>query len=305
MPVTTPLQRTLHRLGLALITLLLASTAWGEASLLQRYQELKDGQAPTLPGTTISLASAEQGMVLSAEVSSILDYPFDTVAAALARVENWCQVMPLHFNIKACTYETRESGEELTLYSGRKYYQSPEDSVAMAYRFETLQQDDGQLSLRLSAGHGPANTRDYRITLDAMRVEEGTLLHIRSSYRPSTLSSLLTRTYLNTLGRDKVGFSRIEQDGEMQLVQGIRGVIERNVMRYHLAVEAYLRTRTLPAATRHEAALASWFRQNDSYPQQLHEMSEADYLENKRKEWLNQQRLQQALNERIKLAATP
>jgi hypothetical protein len=175
----------------------------------------------------------------------------------------------------------------------------------MDYRFETVAQDDNRLSLRLSADHGPVSTSDYRIGLEARRVEEGTLLHIHTSYRPSLLSSILSHGYLSTLGHDKVGFSRIEQDGELQLVQGIRGVIERNVMRYHLAIDTFLNTRLLPEPSRHEAALVSWFRKNDSYPKQLHEMPEKEYLAIKRREWHNQQRLQQGLNERLKRVATP
>lgn len=305
MPVTTPRHRMRISLWLALITLLLAPSAWAGTSLLERYHQIKSGEAATLPGTAITLTSAEQGEVLSAEVSSILQYPFGKVAAALAQAENWCQFMPLHFNIKACTYAPRTGGEVLTLYSGRKYYESPEDSFKMAYRFEILRQDDAQLSLRLSADQGPAGTHDYRIELDALQVEEGTLLHIQSSYKPSMLSSLLTSTYLATLGRDKVGFSHIEQNGETQLVQGIRGVIERNVMRYQLAVAVFLSTQNLPAPSRREAQMARWFKQNDSYPHQLHEMTKIEYLNSKRREWLDQQRLQEALNERIKVAATP
>lgn len=304
MPVTTPCRYTPQLLGLVLLSLLLASTAWAETSLLERYKELTNGAGTTLPGTTISLTSSEQGEVLSAEISSILHHPFEMVAASLEKAENWCQFMPLHFNIKACTYEARDGREVLTLYSGRKTYQSPEDSYEMVYRFEASRKDHSQLSLHLRADRGPANTRDYRLELKAQRVGKGTLLHIYSSYRPSTLSSILTSGYLSTLGRDKVGFSRFEQDGEWRLVQGVRGVIERNVMRYHLAVDSFLSTRTLPDATRYKAALTTWFRQNDGYPQQLHEMAEADYLEIKRKEWNNQLQLQQALNERLQLAST-
>lgn len=287
-----PFKYSWRVLGLLLSALLLASTVWGE-TLTERYQQLNTGSDKTLPGTTIDLISSEQGGVLSAEVNSILSRPYDSVAPALVKAENWCQFLPLHFNIKACTYEEQEGVAVLTVYSGRKTYQSPEDSHAMSYRFDTVQQNESRLSLMLYAARGPANTRDYRIALEALRVEEGTLLHIRSSYRPSAISTLLTHSYLATLGNGKVGFSRVEEGGESRLVEGIRGIIERNVMRYHLAVDTFLATRSLPAESRHEAALSHWFHQNDSYPQQLHEMTEAEYLAIKRREWTNQQKLQQ------------
>ncbi len=303
--MTTPLHSKMCRSALALITLLLSFSAWGEATLLERYHRLKGGLSTTLPGTNISVTSSEQDGVLSAQISSILHYPFNTVSSALAKAENWCQFTPLHFNIKACTYETQEGETQLTFYSGRKSYQSPEESFSMDYRFEALHQDERTLSLRLRAEHGPANTRDYRLMIDIMAVEEGTLLHIHSSYRPSFLSALLTSSYLSTFGRNKVGFSRVASDGESRLVQGIRGVIERNVMRYHLAIDAYLSSSPLSEPSRHEATLVNWFRLNEHYPEQLHEMAQSKYLMIKRKEWLNQQQLQQTLNEKLQLAAIP
>ena len=304
MPVITSIFRKPRHVVLAFIILLMTSSVWGKTSLLDHYHRLKNGGSVTLPGTRISLASSEQDEVLSAEVNSILHTPFYMVAAALTQASNWCQFMPLHFNIKACTYEKIEGIEVLTIYSGRKIYQSPEDSYEMAYQFEIIRQDDSQLSLRLRADHGPVNTSDYRIELEAVQVEEGTLLHIHSSYRPSWLSSMLTSTYLATLGRNKVGFSRIEVDSESHPVQGIKGIIERNVMRYQLAIETFLSTQSLPESSRHESTLATWFKHNDSYPQ-LHEMDEADYLEIKREEWDNQQQLQQALNKELRLADNP
>lgn len=301
MSIITRLLYKLRHLGFALVILVMASAAWGKATLLDQYHRLKNGGSVTLPGTHINLASTEQDDLLSAEVNSILHTPFETVAAALSQASNWCQVLPLHFNIKACTYENQKEGEVLTIYSGRKIYEHPEDSYEMAYQFEIVRQDDSQLSLLLKADHGPMSSSDYRIELEVLRVEEGTLLHIHSSYKPSWLSSMLTSTYLSTVGRNKVGFSRIEEEGESRPVQGIKGIIERNVMRYQLAIKAFLDKQSLPEATRHEATLISWFKQNDSYPQ-LHEMDEAEYLEIKREEWDNQQHLQQALNSRLKLA---
>ncbi len=302
MPTIAHLFYKLRHLGFALTILVISSTAWGKASLLEHYHRLKNDGSITLPGTHINLASYEQEDVLSAEVHSIVQTPFEEVTAALAQARNWCQVMPLHFNIKACTYKKHGSGDILTVYSGRKIYESPEDSYQMSYQFEVKQHDDKRLSLRLYAEHGPVGTSDYLIELDAVPVAEGTLLRIHSSYRPSWLSSMLTGAYLSTVGSGKIGFSLVEEYGELQPVQGIRGIIERNVMRYHLAINAFFSTQSLPEESRHEATLASWFKQNDSYPQ-LHEMDEEEFLDIKRKEWQNQRLLQQALDDKFKLAA--
>ena len=305
MPIFSSLYRQLRHSGLGLFFLFMASTARGEVALLDHYHRLKHGFSATLPGTDLNVSSSELDDVLSAEVNSILPTPFEEVVAALTQASNWCEVMPLHFNIKACTHESQDDAELLTIYSGRKIYESPDDSYQMTYQFEVIRRDDSQFSLRLHADDGPMSTSDYLIELNALAVPEGTLLHIHSSYRPSWLSTMLTGTYLSTVGRNKVGFSQVEQDGESHPVQGIRGIIERNVMRYQLAINSFFSSQSQPENTRQEAMLLSWFKQNDSYPRQLHEMDKSEYLEIKHRERENQRRLQRALDEDLQVAAAP
>lgn len=295
---------TLHSIWrYTLVTLILfsAPSTWAMTSLQTHYQQIKQGLADTLPGTTIAISSVEGDDYLSAEITSILNHPYDSVASTLEQAANWCQFMPLHFNIKACTHERDSEGAVLHLFSGRKYYQTPDDSYRMAYRFNTQHYDSHQLQLHLSAQRGPANTRDYRIEVTAQAVEEGTLLHIRSSYRPSMLSSILSASYLSTLGRDKVGFSRDTDTENGDYVKGIRGVIERNVMRYHIAIDAFLSTPHTDDLSSHDTMLTYWFDHNDSYPQQLHEMTREEYLAIKQQERMQQLRLQQMIDKRARL----
>ncbi len=65
--------------------------------------------------------------------------------------------------------------------------------------------------------------------------------------------------YLATIGRDKVGFSIVgsRADGQPVYVHGTRGVIERNTMRYYVAIEAYLGTMALPPPP-HSSSNAAW-----------------------------------------------
>jgi len=257
----------------------------------------------TLPGTDIALTSSEHDGVVSAEVSTLLHASYPTVAQALVSVENWCQFMPLHFNIKGCIYQKTPQGDTLTLFSGRKEYQTTEASYPLTYHFKVTQNDATHLGLQLQAEQGPAGTKDYRILVDAQQAPEGVRLHIHSSYRPSLISSLLTRSYLSTLGRDKIGFTTVVAKGERHPVQGVRGVIERNIVRYQLAIDAFLLTASLPPGKRHIAAMHYWFIQNEKYKRQLHEMGEDEYILIKRKEWANQLRMQQPLNDKQPLIA--
>ena len=99
------------------------------------------------------------------------------------------------------------------------------------------------------------------------------------------------RTYLNTVARDKVGFSVDPGTGgePPQPVGGMRGAVERNTMRYYLAVDAFLGTLSTPPEARMEKSLRDWFAATEAYPRQLHEMDQNEYLVMKRKEYSRQQ----------------
>ena len=87
-----------------------------------------------------------------------------------------------------------------------------------------------------------------------------------------------------TSGSAKVGFST-ERDAEGEhLVHGMRGVLERNTMRYFLAIDAYLGSLAVPEAQRLEKRLGDWYAAAARYPRQLNEMERAEYFAMKRRE---------------------
>jgi hypothetical protein len=90
------------------------------------------------------------------------------------------------------------------------------------------------------------------------------------------------RTYLATVGRDKVGFTPRERaaDGALRYVDGLRGALERNVMRYYLAIDAYLASLAAPPAQQREIRLRTFVAYTKRYSPQLHEDDE--FLERKR-----------------------
>ncbi|HEX6363451.1 MAG TPA: hypothetical protein VFZ93_10865, partial [Albitalea sp.] len=120
------------------------------------------------------------------------------------------------------------------------------------------------------------------IPLDARR----SFIHLSYSYGYGLAAQLAMQGYLNTAGRGKVGFSIVDRraDGRAVYVGSMRGVIERNTMRYYLAIVAYLDTLAVPPAERVERRLRAWFDATERYPQQLHEISEEEYLAMKRRE---------------------
>ena len=102
-------------------------------------------------------------------------------------------------------------------------------------------------------------------------------------YTYGLVSKWAMQTYLATSGSAKVGFSKDDAGHE---VGGMRGVLERNTMRYFLAIDAFLDTLEAPPGERERRRMAAWFDATEKYPRQLHEMSRPEYLGYKRQDFL-------------------
>jgi len=99
------------------------------------------------------------------------------------------------------------------------------------------------------------------------------------------MARLAMQGYLSTAGRSKVGFSIISHDdGKPKYANGMRGVVERNTMRYYLAVESYLGALATPPDQQTDKRLNDWFDRSEQYAMQLHEIDKSDYLAMKRDE---------------------
>jgi hypothetical protein len=147
------------------------------------------------------------------------------------------------------------------------------------FDYRPLVVGDGYLRVELLAPDGPMGGKDLRILLEAMPFTPGqSLLHLTYSYSSGLAARLATQAYLATLGHDKVGFSRMGQREDGPLVGGLRGLLERNTMRYHLAIEAYL---DAPSAQQLPQRLLGWFSATERYALQLHEVERQDYIEMK------------------------
>lgn len=276
-----------------------SSFAWAQpalpASLLDDYAQLHrnaQGDAFNLP---FIVRSNEEGKRLSAEVVGVIDQPLKDVAQALGDVANWCDFMPLNFNVKACIYRRQKSDDELTLFLGRKFYQAPDEAHALNYRYQIKQVNGDGITIVMQADEGPMGTANYQLELDAVAVDGGTLMRVSMGYTGSWLSGLASSAYLATLGRNKQGFSvqGWDADGQPIFIRGPKAVIERNAMRYLFAMQAYLETGLMPAQERFAARTRRWFELTEVYAAQLHEMEREEYLDAKQRERHNQTQLQQ------------
>ena len=115
--------------------------------------------------------------------------------------------------------------------------------------------------------------------------DKRSFLRVSYAYTFSAMERFGMQAYLSTLGRDKVGFTKTAgTDGKPSYVNGVRGMVERNVMRYYLAVVAYVGSLATPPAERLDKRLRDWFAATEQHALQLHEMERDEYLTMKRKE---------------------
>jgi hypothetical protein len=262
-----------------------APSATGPAAELRaKLQSLAPQLARNAFRRPLALESSEAADRLSGDVYALVDHPFARVSGALREPAAWCQVLMLHLNTKHCA--VKGGGTALAVAIGRKFDQPIADAQTITFAYTAGKTDANYLNVRLSADTGPLSTRDYSIVFEASPMDGGkTAIHLRYAYAYGTAARLAMKGYLATLGSDKVGFTPAGQGG---YIGGVRGVVERNTMRYYLAIDSYL---DAPGAAQLEQRLAAWFDATEQYTRQLHEIEKSDYLAMKRHEF---QRMQQA-----------
>lgn len=270
---------------MALILAALPVQAQDAQALRARHAALRTQLADNPFGRPLNVESSENSGEHRGAIYAVIEQPFKRVGPALRRAGQWCDVLILQANVKNC--EAASSGDTLGIFVARK----PADPVERAYRvdfsYRVAPGVDDYLQVALNAPEGPLGTTDYRIRLEATPLDESrTFLHLAYSYTLRSTARMGMQMYLATSGRDKVGFSVVKRTAEGQpiYVGGVRGVVERNTMRYYLALEAYLGTLDAPVAQRTEKRLRAFHAGLERHPQQLHELDLAEYLDIKRRD---------------------
>lgn len=271
-----------------------SQTATTSSPLVDKFHQLKDQLAQSVFGSPILLNSETGKDHAQGEVYALLDAPFTAIEETLSQPAQWCELAILHVNIKTCTYHD----DQLRFYVGRKYYQTPSQAYPLQYQFTKQSSDHHQLNIKLTAPKGPFNTSNYLIQLEAIPIDAQTsFIHFQYRYQFGLMARMAMQTYLATLGHDKVGFTQIgkDEDGEPIYIQGLQGVIERNVMRYIFAIESVLEARNSADEYRHTAQLVRWYAHIQNFPRQLVDLTREEYMDNKQRERSNQLEAQKAL----------
>jgi hypothetical protein len=297
-----PDSSALHRFVLALLAALLACVAgWaqagtqalGGAALRTRFAAMQPMLASSPFGGPLVLESTEAPRQLQGDVYALVDHSFAEVSASLGNSERWCDVMILHLNTKQCRRSVENGIPQIELRVGKKYDQPVAAASLVEFSFRTVSIAPDYLAVELQAPDGPFDTRDYRILFEAVPAEGGhSFIHMGYSFGYGAVSRIAMQLYLSTIARDKVGFTTTArgQAGEPPAyIGGIRGLVERNTMRYYLAIDAYLGAASVPPAQQLERRLRAWFDATEKYPRQLHEIDRDEYLAMKRREYARQQ----------------
>lgn len=264
-----------------------AAGVLGPAALRARHAALAPQLASNAFGGPLVLQSEEVARRIDGDVYAVVDHPFDKVSAALSDPAQWCGILILHLNTKYCGTKEAAAATRVDVRVGRKGPQSIEAATLLSFAWRPPQVRPDYLSVQMEAATGPYDTGDYRLLAEAVPLEGGkTLLHMGYAFSYGGTSDLAMSLYLNTIGRDKVGFTRAKtgRGGAEEFVGGMRGVAERNTMRYYLAIDAYLDSLAAPREQQLERRLQAWFDATEKYPRQLREVDREAYLRMKRDE---------------------
>jgi hypothetical protein len=262
------------------------------AVLRAKYNDLAPQLENNAFGRPLVLESAESKGNLRGDVYAVLRHSYGTAQVALKEPSHWCDILILHLNTKYCRAVPSGSGTVLEVNIGRKSDQPIEKSYRVEFAWRVQEATPDHLAVVLEADNGPIGTRDYRILLEAVPLKNGqTFMHLAYSYSYGTAARLGLMAYLGTTGSKKVGFTVTgrRNNGQPVYIEGLRGLVERNTMRYYLAIEAYLGALSSPPAAQLDKRLNDWYAAAEHYPLQLHEIGQQEYLDMKRREYVRQQ----------------
>jgi hypothetical protein len=269
-----------------------AESAVSVEPIRAKYLELSEQLRNNQFQRALYLDSSQSSTDLKGEIYVVVDYPFAIVNGALNDPSHWCDVLILHVNVKYCNASRHKDGTVLSVNIGRKYYQPLENAYRLDFNYRAVITTPEYFALELNADTGPLSTHDYRIWIEATSLDDGrTFMHVTYAYEFGFIGRLAMQVYLATIGRDKVGFTVTGNlpNGDPAYVKGVRGVVERNTMRYYLAIDAYFAALSTSPDDQLERRLHRWFQSTDQYARQLHEADWDDYLDMKRREYQRQQ----------------
>ena len=287
-----------YPVSLFLLLIALTNTAESASSGFLSMQGSYEAYRPLMSNNAFNeplhIKSSFKDDLSTGEIYALIDNEFTSVSSNLINSSQWCDMLVLHVNVKGCYVGTLKKGDAqlndprtISLFVGRNYYEPIEDAYAMTYTFSEPQREDDYVKTVLSAESGPFGTSSYLLEFEAIPLnEQKTFIHFRYSYEYGMLARIALEGYLATLGRSKVGFTveNYDENNEPVYVKGTQGIVERNSMRYFLAIRAYLDTSADTQDTWNHR-IEHWYELAKPYKRQLLEIEDQKYLKTKREEY--------------------
>jgi hypothetical protein len=268
----------------------------GRESLIDKYHEIKKELEKNSGHVPFYVESSVSKNASYVNIYGTINYSFGLIKNEFLVPTNWCEIVLPHPDVRACTYKKMQDTWLLNIYNVNKFSEPLEDAYQMKFEYRVSELQSRYFDIALTAHEGPFHTRDHQFGLEAIPLNKGTtFVHLRYSYNYSAWGYF----FMKIFGGGKVGFSAIGTDsnGNPVYVGGLRGVAERDVVCYYLAILSYLDALKIPAEQRFEKRVSQWYDLAALYKKQLlGKMEEEEYFAYKRQDQQSQQKLQSDLN---------
>jgi hypothetical protein len=269
---------------LLLLALTVPARAGDAAALQAIYAASAQRLADSPFHRPLYLESAESPGTARGDVYAVIGQGLDALSTALADPAGWCEVLLLHPNVAQCRASPAGNGRGTLAVNFARRFDQKLDQTDRADLAFSQRAAPGWIEVHLDGDKGPMGTSDYHFVVEAVPAGDGkSFLHLGYSYSYGFAARMATHMYFATSGSDKIGFTtEAGRDGKSQPVGGLRGAVERNVMRYYLAIETWLGARGQAPSQRFETSLTRWLDAIEEYPRQLGEEDRAAYARVKR-----------------------
>ena len=257
------------------------SLASSATDLLVKRSELQPQLLARSYGEPLYLTSREGVDQMAGDAYAELALPFAQLSGVLTSANSLCELLFLHLNVRSCQAAPGPDGAQLTLTLGPKKVSAASTLHSMVYSMHVDVATPSYLKVTMQAAQGPMATSNYRIVFELLPIDDGhSFLHFSYGYGYGAMAKLSMNVYMATVGRSKIGFTRLGRDaqGQVRYIGGARASLERNVMRNYLALLAYCSVTSGTPAQQTEARLRQWFKLTEQYAAQLHELDLDEYL---------------------------
>lgn len=89
------------------------------------------------------------------DIYGTIKYPFDIVENEFQLPTNWCDIVLLHSNVRACTYKKVNDTWLLTLYNVKKFQDPLKDAYQMNFEYRVMRNSPDFLLFHLPHVEGP------------------------------------------------------------------------------------------------------------------------------------------------------